>query len=121
MPSPAGKKEISWLKPAYFLQRREIPCRNRGNPWEISGEFPIFASEINKTRVMITMLFLIIAFAMSPFFLHKSDKGWDRVLYYILSIILTPLIGPFVYKCLSGPKTTGKSDRGSFVCGDAGL
>ncbi len=70
---------------------------------------------------MITMLFLIIAFAISPFFLHKNDKGWNRVLYYVLSVVLTPLIGPFVYKCLSGPKTTGKEGCDSFISGDAVL
>lgn len=70
---------------------------------------------------MITMLFLIIAFAMSPFFIKKKDTFGNKVIYFVLCIVLTPLIGPFVYKCLTGPTTTREDDRRSFGCGDAGL
>lgn len=70
---------------------------------------------------MITLLFLTIALAMSPFFLKKKDTVGNKVIYFVLSVVLTPLVGPFVYKLLSGPTTTNKDDHNQFVCGDADL
>lgn len=68
----------------------------------------------------MTMIFLIIALAMSPFFLKRKDTVGNKVIYFVLSVVLTPLVGPFIYKLLSGPATTNK-DHNQFVCGDADL
>ena len=55
------------------------------------------------------------------FFLKKKDTVGNKVIYFVLSVVLTPLVGPFVYKLLSGPTTTNKDDHNQFVCGDADL
>ena len=69
---------------------------------------------------MITTLFLIIAFAMSPFFIKRNHTFGDKVIYYLFSVTLTPLIGPFIYKILKGPASTN-DDCGQCGGGDAWL
>ena len=67
---------------------------------------------------MITTLFLIIAIIMSPFFIKRGHTFGDKVIYYLLSVTLTPLIGPFIYKMLKSSSTTN-DDCGRCVGGDA--
>ena len=67
---------------------------------------------------MITTFFLINAIIMSPFFIKKDHTFGDKVIYFILSVILTPLIGPFIYKMLKGSATTN-NNCGQCIGGDA--
>ncbi len=65
---------------------------------------------------MITITFLIIAFLMRGFFIQKKDPWGDRLLYYLLSVALTPLIGPFLYKIMRDTKAKNDDDPSSNIC-----
>lgn len=48
---------------------------------------------------MIT-LFLIIAFCIRHRFVAEDARWYDKAFYYILSVVFTPLIGPWIYRML---------------------
>lgn len=68
---------------------------------------------------MIATLFLIIALAMSPFFLKKKDTVGDKVIYFIMSVVFTPLIGPFIYKFIINSKADKDDGYKQILGGDA--
>lgn len=68
---------------------------------------------------MITILFLIIALAMSPFFIKKKDTVGNKVIYFVLSVVLTPLIGPFIYRFIKDSKTDYDDCHKQSLGGDA--
>lgn len=63
---------------------------------------------------MITLLFLIIAFAMRGFFFHENDTWKEKFLYYVLCVGITPLFGAIVYKMLSESESTDEDDGGCY-------
>lgn len=69
---------------------------------------------------MITIFNLIIAIIISPFFIKRSHTLGDKVIYFILCVAFTSLVGPFVYKLLTGPTTTNDHSD-NIVGGDAWL
>ena len=72
-----------------------------------------------KDEDMITILFLIIALAMSPFFIKKKDTVGNKVIYFVLSVVLTPLIGPFIYRFIKDSKTDYDDGHKQSLGGDA--
>lgn len=68
---------------------------------------------------MITLFFLIIALAMSPFFLKKKDTVGNKVIYFIMCVVFTPLIGPFIYKFIINSKTNKDDTHKQILGGDA--
>lgn len=61
---------------------------------------------------MIT-LFLIIAFCIRKRFV-KEDACWsDKLLYYGLSVVFTPLIGPWVYEMICNSKAMTEEEERS--------
>lgn len=65
---------------------------------------------------MVTLTFLIIAYAIRKRFLHEGTSSGDKVLYYVFSVCFTPLIGPWFYKILaeSEPAEPNESSSGVF-------
>lgn len=53
---------------------------------------------------MIT-LFLIIAFCIRKHFVREDAGLGDKVFYYALNVMLTPLIAPWVYRMIYDSKT----------------
>ena len=47
---------------------------------------------------MVTLTFLIIAYAIRKRFLHEDTSRGDKMIYYIFSVCFTPLFGPWIYK-----------------------
>ena len=68
---------------------------------------------------MITTLFLIIAIIMSPFFIKKDHTFGDKVIYFIMSVVFTPLIGPFIYKFIINSKAAKADGHKQILGGDA--
>jgi hypothetical protein len=64
---------------------------------------------------MIT-LFLIIAFLIRKNFLPKNATTSDKVLYYIFSVTMTPLIGPFFAKMLLESEFSDHDDDSGGGC-----
>lgn len=50
---------------------------------------------------MVTTLFLIIAFCIRKRFIAADTKRSDKILYYLFSVCLTPLVGPWVFKLIT--------------------
>lgn len=50
--------------------------------------------------MMVTLTFLIIAYAIRKRFLAEDASRGDKVLYYLFSVVMTPLIGPWFFKVL---------------------
>lgn len=53
---------------------------------------------------MVTLTFLIIAYAIRKRFLAEDASRGDKVLYYLFSVTMTPLAGPWIYKMITESK-----------------
>lgn len=53
---------------------------------------------------MITTLFLIIAFCIRKRFVRENACWSDKLLYYVFSVVFTPLLGPWLYKMIFDSK-----------------
>jgi hypothetical protein len=49
---------------------------------------------------MLTITFLIIAHLMRHKYLDATTVRSDRLAYYVMSVVLTPLFGPLLWKSL---------------------
>ena len=58
---------------------------------------------------MIT-LFLIIAFCIRKRFVREDAGLGDKVFYYALNVILTPLIAPWIYRMIYDSKTEDENE-----------
>ena len=58
---------------------------------------------------MVALLFILIAYAIRKRYLPEDAGGWERLTYYSVCVIATPLFGPKVYKWLMSPNN---EDRG---------
>ncbi len=58
---------------------------------------------------MIT-LFLIIAFCIRKRFVRENAGLDDKVFYYALNVILTPLIAPWIYRMIYDSKTEDENE-----------
>lgn len=50
--------------------------------------------QTNEETIMVTLTFLIIAYAIRKRFVPEGTSRGDKVLYYLFSVVMTPLIGP---------------------------
>ena len=64
---------------------------------------------------MITLMFLIIAFAMRGFFLHDNDTRGEKIFYYVACVVLTPLFDAILYKFLSESDTVDEKEHKPFI------
>lgn len=64
---------------------------------------------------MVTLTFLIIAYAIRKRFLPEDATRADRVLYYVFSVCFTPLIGPWFYKILAETEPAKPNETSSMI------
>ncbi len=57
---------------------------------------------------MIILTFLLIAYLIRKKYLPENATTWDKILYYVFSVVLTPLLGPWFLK-----KLTAESNKQS--------
>ena len=57
---------------------------------------------------MIILTFLLIAYLIRKKYLPENAATWDKILYYVFSVVLTPLLGPWFLK-----KLTAESNKQS--------
>ena len=68
---------------------------------------------------MVTLLFILIAYAIRKRYLPEDASRGDKALYYVFSVVMTPLIGPWVFKVSkeAGPPDSNNPSTGVFpVC-----
>ena len=61
---------------------------------------------------MITLTYLLIAYLMRRRFMADDTPRADRVLYYLFSVVMTPLLGPWVWKVIVSSKVEDDSRPG---------
>ena len=71
--------------------------------------------QTNEETIMVTLTFLIIAYAIRKRFLPEDATRADRVLYYVFSVCFTPLIGPWFYKILAETEPAKPNETSSGV------
>jgi len=59
---------------------------------------------------MLTLTFLIIAFLIRKRFLQADASTFDKVCYYAVSVIFTPLVGPWIHKMVVEGKAMPADD-----------
>lgn len=64
---------------------------------------------------MLTLTFLIIAYAIRKRFVPEGTSRADRVLYYVLSVVMTPLFGPWFFKMLIESKPADPEEPSSTI------
>ena len=57
---------------------------------------------------MIILTFLLIAYLIRKKYLPENATTWDKILSYVFSVVLTPLLGPWFLK-----KLTAESNKQS--------
>lgn len=65
---------------------------------------------------MVTLLFILIAYAIRKRFLPEDATRGDKILYYIFSVVLTPLLGPWVFKNLMESEPCSEDEHKSSRC-----
>jgi hypothetical protein len=77
----------------------------------------IFAveKETKKERTMITLIFLLIAYCIRNKYLSENARWYDKVLYYVSCVFLTPLFGPWFYKLLTEGRPADPDEEDSDV------
>ena len=67
---------------------------------------------------MVTLLFILIAYAIQKRYLPEDATRGDKVLYYIFSVVATPLLGPWFFKIIinSKPSDPNKPSRMLWSC-----
>ena len=63
---------------------------------------------------MVTLTFLIIAYAIRKRFLAEDAGGWEKLIYYSVCVVTTPLFGPMVYKWLVSPNPGNDNDKDGY-------
>ena len=63
---------------------------------------------------MVTLLFILIAYAIRRRFLPEDASRWEKLVYYSVCIVTTPLFGPMVYKWLTRPNSENGDDEGGY-------
>ena len=66
---------------------------------------------------MVTLTFLIIAYAIRKRFLPEGISRGDRILYYLFSVVMTPLFGPWFFKNLMESKPYSEEHKSSGCIG----
>ena len=80
---------------------------------------PKFAAEKKrKGQDMVTLLFILIAYAIRKRYLPEDATRVDKALYYIFSVVMTPLVGPWIFKIIinSKPSGPGKPSKILWTC-----
>ena len=69
---------------------------------------------------MVTLMFILIAYAIRKRFLSDGTTNGDKILYYILSVVMTPIFGPPFFKSLmkSKPSDPSEPSSGVYICAD---
>lgn len=62
---------------------------------------------------MITLTFLLIAYCIRNKYLSENARWYDKVFYYAVSVMLTPLVGPWLYKMLYTSKACTENEHRS--------
>jgi len=67
---------------------------------------------------MVTLLFILIAYAIRKRYLPEDATRGDKALYYIFSVVMTPLVGPWIFKIIinSKPSDPGKPSKILWTC-----
>jgi hypothetical protein len=77
---------------------------------------PIFAAEKKKKdQDMVTLLFILIAYAIRKRYLPEDATRGDKVLYYVFSVVATPLFGPWFFRKLMESKPADPNEPSSGV------
>jgi len=66
---------------------------------------------------MVTLTFLIIAYAIRKRFLPEDANRWDKLIYYSFCVVCTPLFGPWIYKWVIEPNPKDDSNKDDDCCG----
>jgi len=64
---------------------------------------------------MVTLLFILIAYAIRKRYLPEDATREDKVLYYIFSVVATPLFGPMFFKKLIESKPADPNEPSTVV------
>ena len=64
---------------------------------------------------MIILLFLIIAYCIRKRYLAEDATRSERVLYYVLCVVATPLLDPLVYKVMTSTDPPADKNKGKVV------
>ena len=69
---------------------------------------------------MVTLTFILIAYFIRKRFLPEDATRGDKFLYYIFSVVMTPLFGPRFFKSLieSKPSDPSEPSSGVYICVD---
>lgn len=64
---------------------------------------------------MLTLIFLTIAYFMRHRYFHENTDRRDKVIYYGMCVVLSPLFGPLLWKSLVDAKPAAPRERSSVV------
>ena len=59
---------------------------------------------------MVTLLFILIAYAIRKRYLPENASRVDQVIYYSFSVVMTPLFGPWLFKAFKESRSAGLDD-----------
>lgn len=60
---------------------------------------------------MVTLLFILIAYAIRKRYLPEDAGGWEKLVYYSACVVATPVFGPKIHKWLMKPNVETGNDR----------
>lgn len=60
---------------------------------------------------MVTLIFLLIAYSIRHKFLQRDTPRADKILYYVFSVFMTPIFGPWIYKMIAESKAMSKEEE----------
>ena len=66
--------------------------------------------QTNEETIMVTLTFLIIAYAIRKRFLPEDATRGDKIMYYLANITMTPILGPWIYLFVAS-KSDSDSDE----------
>lgn len=64
---------------------------------------------------MVTLMFILIAYAIRKRFLSEDAATGDKVLYYVFSVVMTPLFGPWFFRNLMKSKPADPNEPSSMI------
>jgi hypothetical protein len=64
---------------------------------------------------MITLTFILIAYFIRKKYLPEDATRGERVFYYIMCVVATPLLGPLVYKIMTSTEPPTDKNKGKVV------
>jgi len=56
---------------------------------------------------MVTLLFILIAYAIRKRYLPEAASRMDKIIYYSFCVVMTPLFGPWLFKFFKESRSAG--------------